>query len=140
MGILTFIRSLPVLIKTTKFWVIAFLLASAIGGVVYFVNDYRETLQELAVAENTIDDLTNEINTVKAKVTEEREKIKELRKSNSIISSNYLNTVRELQNLKNNMELLKKNPTEGSIKIKSSFNNFMNDISCITGDSSQCPE
>ena len=140
MGILTFIKSIPTLIKTAKFWIIAAILASVVSGVVWFVKDYRDTLQELAVAEQTVDELTSDLNNVNAQIAEEKERIKELRQKNSTISSQYLAKVRELQEMKNNLEALKQNPDEGSAKIKASFNEFMNDISCITGESEQCPK
>lgn len=140
MGILTFIKSIPTLIKTAKFWVIAVILASVIGGVVWFVNDYRETLQELAVAEQQVEDLTSKLNRVNAQIEDEKERIQDLRVSNSKISEQYLAKIRELEDLKANLEMLKNDPEGSAIKIEQSFNNFMNDVSCITGDSTQCTE
>lgn len=140
MGILTFIKSLPVLIKTAKFWIIALVIAGVISTVVWFIHDYRETLQELAVAEQTVSELTKDLKTVEGKVQDEKERTQELRTANSKISSQYLNKVRELQELKENLAMLKNDPDTAALKIESSFNNFMNDVSCITGDSTQCPE
>lgn len=140
MGILTFIKAIPTLIKTAKFWVIAIVLASLIGSVIWFVNDYKDTLQELAVAEQQVNDLTEKFERVDTQLEDERERTQKLRNANSQINSQYLATVRELQDMQQNYEMLKQNPTESELKIEASFNNFMKDVSCITGDSTQCPE
>ena len=135
---LTFIKSIPTLIKTTKFWIIAILLALVMGSVVYFVNDYKTTLQELAGAEQNVDDLTLQIDNVNKKIKDEKVKTQNLRQSNDRISNQYLSTIRELNELKARYQDLIDNPEENEIKIEQSFNNYMNDISCITGESTQC--
>jgi chromosome segregation ATPase len=138
MGVLAFIKAIPTMAKTVKFWVIVVALASAIGGVVYFVNDYRDTLQELAVAEQRVTDLEGKVNKVNDQIESEKKRTQQLRNANDKISSEYLNSVRELNQLKAKYEDLIENPDENELKIEASFNNFMNDISCITGDSTQC--
>ncbi|MDX1532655.1 MAG: hypothetical protein R3230_00455 [Nitrosopumilaceae archaeon] len=135
---LAFIKSIPTLIKTTKFWIIAILLALVMGSVVYFVNDYKTTLQELAVAEQNVNDLTLQIDNVNKKIKDEKVKTQNLRQSNDRISNQYLSTIRELNELKARYQDLIDNPEENEIKIEQSFNNYMNDISCITGESTQC--
>lgn len=126
--------------KTIKFWLIAAVVVSIIGSVTYFVMDYRDTLQQLAVKEAQVADLEKDLSTVNQQIAKERKKTQELREANSKISSQYLDSIREIQEMKKNIEYLKKNPEEAEKKIEQSFNNFMNDISCITGDQSQCPK
>ena len=140
MGIIAFFKALPVMITTAKFWIIAAVVTSMISGVVWLAYDYRKTLQELAVAENRVDVLEIQLTTVNSKIEDEKKRTQELRVVNSTISSQYLAKVRELQDMQDNLEMLKKNPDEAALKIEASFNNFMNDISCITGDGSQCPK
>lgn len=140
MGILTFIRAIPVMIKTFKFWLIVGGVVSMIGTLAYFVNDYRNTLQELAVAEQQVSELSKKFQRVDNQLTDERKRTQKLRNTNSKINSEYLSTVRELQDMQQNYALLKQDPTEAELKIEASFNDFMRDVSCITGDSEQCPK
>jgi|AntRauTorcE11897_2_1112592.scaffolds.fasta_scaffold00545_17 DNA anti-recombination protein RmuC len=140
MAILSFIKAIPTMMTGVKFWIIAAVIASVVSGVVWFVYDYRETLQELAVAEQKVDDLEGELTSVNNRIQDEKKRTQDLRKVNSKISSQYLSKVRELQDLQQNFEMLRNEPDEAAMKIESSFNNFMNDISCITGESSQCPK
>ena len=134
------IKTIPLMMKTAKFWVIAALVSSLVGGVTWLVYDYRETLQELAVSEQRVYNLESQLSNVSNKIQQERDKTQNLRKDNSKISSQYLATVRELQMLKNSYQMLKNKPDEAAMKIESSFNTFMNDVSCITGESEQCPK
>lgn len=129
-----------VLAKTAKFWIVVAFVVSLLGGLAWFVNDYRETLKELAVSEKQVSNLEIQLLTVSDKIQKEQDKTQSLRSNNSKITAQYLSTVRELQALKNNYEMLKANPDEAAEKIQASFNVFMNDVSCITGESSQCPE
>lgn len=140
MGILTFIKAIPMMAKTAKFWVILTVISSLLAGVAWFVNDYRDTLKELAVAEERVSDLSGKITTVNTKIQAEKAKTQKLRETNSKISSQYLSKVRELQDLRQNYEMLRNEPDKAAKKIEASFNNYMNDISCITGDSDQCPK
>ena len=134
------IKAIPLMMKTAKFWIIAGLVSSLVGGVAWLAHDYRETLQELAVSEQRVYNLESQLSNVSNKIQQERDKTQNLRKDNSKISSQYLATVRELQMLKNSYQMLKNKPDEAAMKIESSFNTFMNDVSCITGESEQCPK
>jgi len=134
------IKAIPLMMKTTKFWIIAGLVSSLVGGVTWLAYDYRETLQELAVSEQRVYNLESQLSNVSNKIQQERDKTQNLRSDNSKISSQYLATVRELQSLKDNYQMLKNKPDEAAMKIESSFNTFMNDVSCITGESEQCPK
>lgn len=126
--------------KTAKFWVIAAVVASVIGGVTYFVMDYRSTLKQLAVSEEKVENLRNDLTKVNQQIQDERQRVQSLRQNNSQISSQYRQSLRKIQELQKNVEEVKANPTEAELGIKRSFNNFMNDVSCITGDSLQCPQ
>lgn len=128
------------MIKTFKFWLIVGGVVSMIGTLAYFVNDYRNTLQELAVAEQQVSELSKKFQRVDNQLTDERKRTQKLRNTNSKINSEYLSTVRELQDMQQNYALLKQDPTEAELKIEASFNDFMRDVSCITGDSEQCPK
>jgi len=134
------IKAIPLMMKTAKFWIIAGLVSSLVGGVTWLAYDYRETLQELAVSEQRVYNLESQLSNVSNKIQQERDKTQNLRSDNSKISSQYLATVRELQSLKDNYQMLKNKPDEAAMKIESSFNTFMNDVSCITGESEQCPK
>ena len=134
------IKAIPLMMKTAKFWIIAGLVSSLVGGVTWLAYDYRKTLQELAVSEQHVDNLQNQLLVVNGRIKEERDRTQSLRSDNSKISSQYLAKIRELQDLKENYQMLKDKPNEAALKIESSFNTFMNDVSCITGETSQCPK
>jgi predicted nuclease with TOPRIM domain len=134
------IKAIPMMMKTAKFWIIAGLVSSLVGGVTWLAYDYRKTLQELAVSEQQVDNLQNQLLVVNGRIKEERDRTQSLRSDNSKISSQYLAKIRELQDLKENYQMLKDKPNEAALKIESSFNTFMNDVSCITGDAALCPK
>jgi predicted nuclease with TOPRIM domain len=134
------IKAIPMMMKTAKFWIIAGLVSSLVGGFTWLAYDYRKTLQELAVSEQQVDNLQNQLLVVNGRIQEERDRTQSLRSDNSKISSQYLAKIRELQDLKENYQMLKDKPNEAALKIESSFNTFMNDVSCITGDAALCPK
>jgi len=140
MSIMTTLKSIPAMLSSVKFWVISTVLVSIITGVGWMAYDYRNTLQELAVAEKSIVELKNKIVNIDNKIKEEKQRTKTLRENNSIISSQYLAKIRDLQSMQRNIKLAKAEPDQTATKIEASFNVFMSDVSCITGDTTQCPK
>jgi septal ring factor EnvC (AmiA/AmiB activator) len=134
------IKAIPLMMKSAKFWIIAALVSSLVSGVVWVAYDYRKTLQELAISEQRVDNLQSQLSVVNERIKKERDRTQSLRSDNSKITSQYLSKIRELQELKENYQMLKDKPNEAALKIESSFNTFMNDMSCITGETSQCPK
>lgn len=99
---------------------------------------YKNQLKENGVKTEKIETLTKEIDSLNSAILDEQSRHKELSQSRSQLYKDFINTKRELDSKKGNVSKVVANPKELETLIQSSFDLYLKDVSCVTGELSQC--
>lgn len=99
---------------------------------------YKGALEDNAVKEQAIQQLSNRLGEIQTQVEHEQEKFKSLRSARDDIQTQYREVSAELQQYRGREDVVMDKPGLVQDKIQTSFDGFMEEIECATGDTQSC--
>ena len=120
--------------KEVSTWLIILLAI----GTLCFAHLYKNSIEDLALAEKTATDLRLEIESANKRILEQQTKITTLESQKQKSQAEFRKTKTVLDGLKGRQSTVKAKPVLVERKIQTSFDSFMKDIQCVTGATEQC--
>lgn len=99
---------------------------------------YKNQLELNAVQDSYITDLQGEIVNLNSQIVDEQEENKRVVNEKSILSASFRQAKHKLQSMKGNISNVVSNPENERVRVQESYDVYINEIRCITGDIQQC--
>lgn len=99
---------------------------------------YKGEVASNAVNKQYVENLQGEIANLNAKIEDETVEQKRIVKEKDTISRQFRAAKQELLTLKGNSDKVKADPAKEELRIQESYEKYVKDMQCLTGDLQQC--